>query len=225
MSAFIQENEPFFDRRQAGRLLAKKLTRYAGDPNAIVLGLPRGGVPVAYEIAQALGIRLDVFEVRKLGTPGHEELAMGAIANGGGVYLNQRIIDELAISREQIAVVLARERRELERGERLYRDHRPLPELAGKTIILVDDGVATGASMLAAIAALRQLAPTRVVVAIPVAPTETLADLQVVVDEVVCWAAPEPFYAVGAAYEALSQVSDNDVRALLDLAYQGPFAA
>lgn len=217
--AYMLSSEQFRDRREAGTLLAKKLTRYAHDPNAIVLGLPRGGVPVAYEIAQALGVPLDAFEVRKLGTPGHEELAMGAIGSGGVTYLNDRVIAGLRVSHEQIAAVVAREQRELERRERLYRDHRPLPKLTGKTVIHVDDGIATGASMLVAAEALRRLAPGRIVVAIPIAPRETLAELQPVVDEVVCWTTPEPFYAVGAAYENFSQVGDDEVRALLGRAY------
>lgn len=193
------QGEQFSDRRDAGRLLAKKLTAYAHDPNVVVLGLPRGGVPVAYEIALALGARLDAFEVRKLGVPGHEELAMGAIGSGGEYYLNARVIEELGISRDQIDRVLARERQELERREKLYRDSRPRPNVAGKTVILVDDGIATGSSMHAAVAALHRQHPAHVVVAIPVAPVESLEELRSAVDDVVCWATPEPFYAVGAA--------------------------
>ena len=207
------QGEQFSDRRDAGRLLAKKLTAYAHDPNVVVLGLPRGGVPVAYEIALALGARLDVFEVRKLGVPGHEELAMGAIGSGGEYYLNARVIEEFGISRDQIDRLLARERQELERREKLYRDSRPRPNVAGKTVILVDDGIATGSSMNAAVAALHRQHPAHVVVAIPVAPVESLEELRSAVDDVVCWATPEPFYAVGAAYEDFPQVSDDEVRA------------
>lgn len=221
----METNEPFRDRREAGVLLAKKLVRYANDPNAIVLGVPRGGVPVAYEVSRALRLPLDVFEVRKLGVPGHDELAMGAIASGGVEFFNDRIIEELGISREQIDVAVVRERRELERCERLYRDHRPLVDLAGKTVLLVDDGIATGASMSAAIAALRRLDPARIVVAIPVAPLETLEELQRVAEEVVCWATPEPFYAVGAAYEAFPHVGDDEVRDVLSRAQRRARAA
>ena len=209
----------FRDRREAGILLAKKLTAYANDPNVIVLGLPRGGIPVAYEIAQALGVPLDSYEVRKIGMPGHEELAMGAIGSGGIYYLNAEVIDALRISREQIESVVTRERHELERREKLYRDSRPRLKLAGKTVILVDDSVATGSSMHVAVASLRLHDPARIVVAIPVAPIETLEELRVEVDEVVSWSTPEPFFAVGAAYDEFGQVSDNEVRALLDRAY------
>lgn len=225
MSYTSPMTKPLRDRREAGALLAKKLTRYANDPNAVVLGVPRGGVPVAYEIARALSLPLDAFEVRKLGTPGHEELAMGAIASGGSVYLNDRLIAELGISHEELAAEVGRERRELERRERLYRDHRPRPELTGKSVILVDDGLATGASIFAAIEALRTLTPGRIVVATPVAPRETIEELRSEVDEVACWVTPEPFYAVGAAYEAFPQVSDDEVRSLLNRAYAQGHAA
>lgn len=209
----------FRDRREAGMFLAKKLTAYANDPNVIVLGLSRGGIPVAYEVAQALGVQLDSYEVRKIGTPGHDELAMGAIGSGGAYYLNTDVIGALRISRDQIESVVTRERHELERREKLYRDSRLRPKLAGKTVILVDDGVATGSSMHAAVASLRLHDPARIVVAIPVAPVETLEDLRAEVDEVVCWSTPEPFFAVSAAYDEFGQVSDNEVRALLDRAY------
>lgn len=211
--------ERFHDRAEAGRLLAKKLTAYAGDPNVVVLGLSRGGVPVAYEVALALRARLDSFEVRKLGVPGHEELAMGAIGSGDATYLNADVIAELGISRDTVAGVLTRERDELERREKAYRDGRPRPTLTGKTVVLVDDGIATGSSMLAAVSAIRRQRPARIVVAIPVAPSESLADLTSAVDEVVCWATPDPFYAVGAAYANFSQVTDDEVRALLARAF------
>ena len=211
--------ERFHDRAEAGRLLAKKLTAYAGDPNVVVLGLSRGGVPVAYEVALALRARLDSFEVRKLGVPGHEELAMGAIGSGDATYLNADVIAELGISRDTVAGVLTRERDELERREKAYRDGRPRPTLTGKTVVLVDDGIATGSSMLAAVSAIRRQRPARIVVAIPVAPSESLADLTSAVDEVVCWATPDPFYAVGAAYANFSQVTDDEVSALLARAF------
>jgi len=217
--------ECFRDRADAGILLAKKLAHYAGDPNVVVLGLPRGGVPVAYEVSRALGAPLDTFEVRKLGVPGHEELAMGAIGSGGVCYLNHRMIEQLEIAPERIDAVIASERRELERRERLYRDSRPRPALAGKIVILVDDGIATGASMLAAIGALRRRQPARVVVAVPVAASESLDDLRPQVDELVCGVVPEPFYAVGLAYRDFDQVSDDDVRALLERAFAARTAA
>jgi len=209
----------FTDRREAGRRLARSLSRFASDPNVVVLGLPRGGVPVAYEIARALGTPLDTYEVRKIGTPGHEELAMGAIGSGGAFYLNHEVVDTLRIPREQIDLVIAREQNELMRREKLYRDHRPRPALDGKTVILVDDGVATGSSMQAAIASLRAHRPARIVVAIPVAPNETLAELRAAVDEVVCCATPEPFLSVGSAYVEFAQVDDDEVRELLERAY------
>ena len=219
------QGQQFSDRRDAGLLLAKKLAGYANDPNVVVLGLPRGGIPVAWEIARALGAPLDAFEVRKLGVPGHEELAMGAIGSGGALYLNTEAIDALGISPEQIDRVVALEKRELERREKLYRDSRPRPNLTGKTAILVDDGIATGSSMQAAIASLRRHHPARIVVAIPVAPAESLDEFRAEVDEVVCWTTPEPFYAVGAAYADFAQVSDDEVRALLEQAFERPRAA
>lgn len=213
-------SERFHDRAEAGQLLAKKLTAYAGDPHVVVLGLSRGGVPVAYEVARALGAPLDSFEVRKLGVPGHEELAMGAIGSGDASYLNADVIAELRITRDTVASVLARERDELERRENIYRDGRPRLSLTGKIVILVDDGIATGSSMLAAVSAIRRQRPAQIVVAIPVAPIESLADLTSAVDDVVCWATPNPFYAVGAAYENFSQVTDDEVRALLARTFQ-----
>ena len=205
----------FRDRREAGRFLARELAAYANRPDVIVLALPRGGVPVGYEIAQALHAPLDVFLVRKLGVPGHEEYAMGAIASGGVSVLNEEVVQRLGISPYQIETVAAREQRELERRERAYRGERPPPEVSGRTVILVDDGLATGASMQAAVLALRRLQPARIVVAVPVAAPETCEQLREIADEVVCATTPEPFYAVGLWYEDFSQTSDEEVRALL----------
>ena len=205
----------FRDRREAGRFLARELAAYANRPDVIVLALPRGGVPVGYEIAQALHAPLDVFLVRKLGVPGHEEYAMGAIASGGVSVLNEEVVQRLGISPYQIETLAAREQRELERRERAYRGERPPPEVSGRTVILVDDGLATGASMQAAVLALRRLQPARIVVAVPVAAPETCEQLREIADEVVCATTPEPFYAVGLWYEDFSQTSDEEVRALL----------
>lgn len=205
----------FRDRREAGRFLATRLAAYAGRDDVIVLGVPRGGVPVAYEIALALGAPLDVFSVRKLGVPGHEELAMGAIGTGGTRVLNPDVIATLHITNDTVVEVAQRERRELERREAAYRDGRPFPALDGKTVILVDDGIATGASMLAAIAALRERHPARVVVAVPVGPIESCNTLRAYADEVVCALTPEYFGGVGAWYEDFSQTTDDEVRALL----------
>ncbi|BDE07492.1 phosphoribosyltransferase [Vulcanimicrobium alpinum] len=207
--------ETFVDRRAAGRSLAALMRRFAGRRDVVVLGLPRGGVPVAYEVAAALGAPLDIFTVRKLGVPEQEELAMGAIGSGGAFVLNPDVIDALRIPHGAVVRVAERERKELERRERLYRDHRAFPELAGKTVILVDDGLATGASMLAAISALRQKDPERVVVAVPVAPADTCAMLRTHADDVICRGTPEPFGGVGAWYDDFSQVGDEEVRDLL----------
>lgn len=182
--------EAFVDRREAGRSLAALMRRFAGRRDVVVLGLPRGGVPVAYEVAAALGAPLDIFTVRKLGVPEHEELAMGAIGSGGAFVLNPDVIDALRIPYGAVVRVAERERKELERRERLYRDHRAFPELTGKTVILVDDGLATGASMLAAISALRQNDPECVVVAVPVAPADTCAMLRAHADDVICCSTP-----------------------------------
>jgi putative phosphoribosyl transferase len=205
----------FKDRQDAGARLAEKLWRYAKRKDTVVLALPRGGVPVAFEIAQRLELPLDVFSVRKLGVPGHEELAMGAIGSGGAYYLNMPVLRSLDISVDEVRDTVAREQRELERRERLYRDGRPRPEIRGKTAILVDDGLATGASMRAAIEALRRLGPSRTVVAVPVAPAESCAELRNEVDEVVCLQTPHPFEAVGIWYDDFSQTTDDEVRALL----------
>ena len=207
----------FLDRREAGRLLAARLQSYAGD-DVVVLGLPRGGVPVAYEVAVALAAPLDVFMVRKLGAPGQEELAMGALASGGANILNREVIAALHVSRDELRAVADREFRELARREHLYRDSRPYPALECKTVILVDDGLATGASMLVAAGALRRSHPAKLVVAVPVAPPEAGAQLRECADEVICFETPERFGGVGEWYEDFSQVSDDEVRALLNAA-------
>jgi predicted phosphoribosyltransferase len=206
----------FRDRTEAGRLLAGQLEKYAGKPDLIVLALPRGGVPVAYEVARALHAPLDVFVVRKLGIPGHEELAMGAVATGGVRVLNDQVVRGLGIPDDVIDAVANWEVQELQRRERLYRGNRPPPDVKGKTIILVDDGLATGSTMLAAVRALRQQGPARTVVAVPVASPDTCELLKAYVDEVVCAATPEPFYAVGLWYEDFSQTTDEEVRELLE---------
>jgi putative phosphoribosyl transferase len=205
----------FPDRRAAGRELARELERYAGRPDVIVLALPRGGVPVGYAIARVLNADLDVFVVRKLGVPGHEELGFGAIAPGGLRILHDEVIDSLAIDPATIEEVTEREMRELERRDRAYRGDRQGPDLAGRIVILVDDGLATGSSMRVAIEAVRSQDPQRIVVAVPVAPPETVEELRALVDEVVCLVAPEPFAAIGLWYEDFSPTTDDDVRELL----------
>jgi predicted phosphoribosyltransferase len=209
---------PFRDRREAGRALARELLHLAGRPDVLVLALPRGGVPVAYEVARALGAPLDVFLVRKLGVPGHEELALGAIATGGVRMLNEQVVRGLRIPPQVIDRVAADERAELGRRESAYRGGRPPHEARGKVVILVDDGLATGASMRAAVAALRQMRPARIVVAVPVAAPSTCAEFRDQVDEVVCARTPEPFYAVGLWYDDFSQTGDEEVRDLLETA-------
>jgi putative phosphoribosyl transferase len=208
----------FQDRTDAGRRLAVELAEYANRPDVLVLGLPRGGVPVAYEVAQALRAPLDVFVVRKLGVPGHEELAMGAIASGGVRVVNQDVVEELGISDEALDEVTRAELRELERRERTYRGDRPPPAVRGRTVILIDDGLATGSTMRAAIAALRRLAPARIVVAVPTAAAETCEALRGEVDDVVCAVTPARFYAVGLWYDDFSQTSDEAVHELLEQA-------
>jgi predicted phosphoribosyltransferase len=208
-------NARFRDRRDAGRFLARQLGAYANRDDVIVLGLPRGGVPVAYEVARALHAPLDVFLVRKLGVPGHEEYAMGAIASGGVRVLNEEAIQGLRIAPSAIEATAAREQQELLRRERLYRGQRPPPDVRGRIAILVDDGLATGASMQAAVMALRRLQPARIVVAVPTAAPETCEQLRSLADEVVCASTPEPFHAVGLWYENFSQTGDEEVRALL----------
>jgi predicted phosphoribosyltransferase len=205
----------FLDRFEAGRLLAERLRHYAGRDDVVVLALPRGGVPVAHEIARALDAPLDVFIVRKLGVPGHEELAFGAIATGGVRVLNADVVRDLGIPPAWIEAVTEQQQRELERRERVYRDDRPAPDVAGKTAILVDDGLATGSTMWAAVRALRRLGPARIVVAVPVADPDVCAGLRTEAEEVVCLDTPRPLRAVGAWYEDFSQTTDEEVRELL----------
>ena len=209
----------FADRHEAGRRLAGELAAYAGNPDVLVLGLPRGGVVVAYEVATALGAPLDAFVVRKLGVPGHEELAMGAIASGGVLALNTSAVRQLGIDQETINAVVERESRELVRREREFRHGRPALDAKGKIAILVDDGLATGATMHSAVAALRRMEPARVVVAVPVGAPETCAEFRNVADEVVCAVMPEPFWGVGMWYEDFSQTSDEEVKDLLERAW------
>jgi putative phosphoribosyl transferase len=206
----------FKDRFDAGRKLAGKLRGYASDPDVIVLALPRGGVPVGYEVARELNAPLDLFLVRKLGVPGHGELAMGAIASGGTRVLNEQVVRMTGMDDDSIARVAAEEQRELERRERAYRKDRPELDLRGRTAILVDDGLATGSTMRAAAFALKEMGPRRLIVAVPVAARETCDELRGEVDEVVCVLTPEPFLAVGLWYEDFAQTSDDEVRRLLD---------
>lgn len=212
---WFRQYERFADRRAAGRKLAAALSAYAGRDDLLVLGLPRGGVPVAYEVATALHAPLDVWLVRKLGVPGHEELALGAIADGGARVLNAEIIVELGITPEDIDRVTALEQRELARRHTLYRGERPPPDVRGKTVILVDDGLATGSTMQAAIASVRAQEPRAVVVAVPVAPPVVRAEFAGLVDDFVCLLMPDPFRAVGLWYEDFSPTEDDEVRALL----------
>src|SRR5467141_417913 len=205
----------YADRAEAGRVLAEKLKPLAGNPDVVVLALPRGGVPVAYQIARRLGAPLDVFVVRKLGVPGHEELAMGALASGGVRVLNEDLIRELGIPDRVVEAVTNREENELDRRERAYRGTRPLPDLRGKIVVLVDDGLATGNTMRAAVAAVRAQHPERVIVAVPVAARASCEELAEVADEVLCGRTPEPFRAVGLWYDDFEQTSDAEVGALL----------
>ncbi|MDQ4033639.1 MAG: erythromycin esterase family protein, partial [Actinomycetota bacterium] len=210
----------FRNRRDAGRVLAGLLDRYRDNPEVIVLGLPRGGVAVAYEVATALRAPLDVFVVRKLGVPGHEEMAMGAIASGRVLVVNDDVVRGLGLSPEVIQRVAEREGREVLRREQAYRAGRPMPDVAGRTTILVDDGLATGASMRAAIHALCQLKPARIVVAVPAAPLSTCREFEALVDEMVCATTPSPFFAVGQSYWDFTQTTDEEVRDLLRAAAQ-----
>ena len=210
---------PLRDRAEAGRHLAANLEHYAGRADVIVLALPRGGVPVAAEVAHRLHAPLDVFLVRKLGLPGQEELAMGAIATGGVLLLNDSLIRLAGVSEREVEDVIAREEVELRRRERLYRQERPPPELRGRTVILVDDGLATGASMRAAAEGVRRQGAAAVIVAVPVASAETCQELRVVADEVLCLTTPEPFRAVGIWYRDFSETTDDEVRELLARAH------
>ena len=205
----------FRDRRDAGRVLAGLLDQYRDRPDVLVLGLARGGVPVGYEVAAALGAPLNVFLVRKLGVPGRQELAMGAIASGGVIVINDDVVRGLGIAPETIQRVAEEEGRELQRREQAYREGRPAPDVAGKVVILAGDGLATGASMRAAVQALRQLGPARIVVAVPAAPESACRELTAMADEVVCATTPSPFFAVGASYWDFTQVTDEEVRDLL----------
>jgi putative phosphoribosyl transferase len=210
---------PIFENRvDAGRKLAQALTDYQEDPNVIVLALPRGGVPVAQEVAETLDAPLDIFLVRKLGLPGHEELAMGAIASGGIRVLNEAVVDSLDNPEAVIDEVIEREQGELERREQAYRGDRPFPEVEGRTVILVDDGLATGASMRAAVAGLRARNPKKIVVAVPTASPEKCEEFEDEVDEVVCAVTPQPFFGIGYWYNDFSQTTDEEVRQILERA-------
>lgn len=211
---------PFKDRRDAGKKLGQKLSAYFERPNGLILALPRGGVPVAYEVALALNIPLDIFIVRKLGVPGREELAFGAIASGGVRVLNSDVVRMLSIPDEVINFVAKREFQELQRREQHYRGNRPAPDVSDRTVILIDDGLATGASMRAAVAGLRAQHPARIVIAVPTAAPETCKAFQSEVDEIVCAVTPELFHGVGRWYEDFSQVTDEEVRTYLREANQ-----
>src|SRR5581483_4197573 len=205
----------FQDRFEAGRLLASRLRHLANRPDVVVLALPRGGVPVGYEVAKTLNAPLVVFVVMKLGVPGQPELAMGAIASGGARVLNEQVVRALGIPEHAIDAIAAQEQRELERREREYRDGRPPVDVKGKTVILVDDGLATGSSMRVAALALKERKPREIIVAVPVASAATCEEFQSEVDQVVCGVTPEPFWAVGQWYRDFSQVSDDEVHDLL----------
>jgi predicted phosphoribosyltransferase len=220
----MDDYQAFIDRRNAGRVLATRLAKYAGRDDVVVLGLPRGGVPVAYEAASAIGAPMDVFLVRKLGTPGHRELAMGAIASGGVRVLNEDVVHWYGISDVAIERIAREEQEELERRERAYRGDRPAPDLTNKIVILIDDGLATGSTMRAAAHAVRARGPARVVIAVPVGAPQTCAELAAVADEVICARMPEPFSAVGQWYLNFDQTDDDEVRALLQKSSATPQA-
>jgi len=207
--------EKYADRYSAGRLLAKELSSYSNRSDVIILALPRGGVPVAFEVAKALAAPFDVFIVRKLGVPGHEELAMGALAMGDVTVFNQEVIRNLAVSQQAIDLVIHEEAQELRRRELAYRGKRPFPVLKGKTIILIDDGIATGATLRAAVKALKQLRPASIIVAAPVAETTICEKIAMLVDKLVCPLKPQDFYAVGQYYDDFSQTTDEEVYSLL----------
>lgn len=206
----------FSNRTEAGLMLAQKLTAYTNRKDVLVMALPRGGVPVGYEVAKTLNVPLDICVVRKLGVPGHKELAMGAIASGGIRVLNYDVVSWLNISSEAIDEVAAKELRELQRRDRVYRGDRSPPDVQNHTVILVDDGIATGSTMRAAITILKQQQPKRIVVATPVAPLVVCQELKALVDEVVCLSMPDPFYAIGMWYENFAQTTDSEVRTLLE---------
>jgi predicted phosphoribosyltransferase len=214
-------NKPYADRVEAGRVLAGQLAAYAGRDDVIVLGLPRGGVPVACEVAAALHVPLDVFVVRKLGAPGQEELAMGAIASGDVVVINDDVIKALKVSDAVVQARIESERRELARRESIYRGSRSPLDVRGRTVILIDDGLATGSTMRAAVTALRRQCPSRIVVAAPIGSASTCAEIQVIADECICALMPEPFRAVGLWYEDFAQTDDDEVRSLLERAAGG----
>ncbi len=208
----------FNDRTDAGKRLSERLSEYANREDVLILALPRGGVPVAFEVAKELNLKMDIFIVRKLGVPGNEELAMGAIASGNIRVLNEDVIRSFRIPQKAIDEATANELGELERRERIYRKNRPVPKISGSTVILIDDGLATGATMRAAVAAVKTKNPAKVIIAVPVAAPDTCSDFGSEVDEVMCVATPEPFYGVGAWYEDFSQTTDKEVCDLLDKA-------
>jgi putative phosphoribosyl transferase len=215
MDSSVEHQQPFADRREAGATLAQQLKSYARRRDVVALALPRGGVPVAYEVAIKLGVPLDVFVVRKLGVPGHRELAMGAIASGGVRILNDDVVQWYGISAAAIDAVAREEQSELERRERLYRPDVPPLDLRGRLVLLIDDGLATGSTMKAAVHAVRAHQPSRIVVAVPVGAPDTCRDFSAVADEVVCARTPQPFSAVGRWYRDFSETSDDEVRTLL----------
>jgi predicted phosphoribosyltransferase len=210
----------FADRAQAGQFLAQSLLAYADRPDVLVLALPRGGVPVAYEVAVALRLPLDVFVVRKLGVPGREELAFGAVAGDGTRVLNREVIDSLHISDADVRRVTQAELRELQRREAAYRGNRPPVRIRQRVILLIDDGLATGATMRAAVMALRQQHPAQIIISVPTASRQACGDMRPIVDDVICEMTPEPFYAVGLWYEDFSPVTDDEVKAMLVRAYR-----